>query len=326
MDTTPREINDLLIFLTTASEGVPPIDEKYLDVVDVEDPTPIFEWFPKEIELGCKRVNDNKDAIKKMFQYIDECVREWDRILNFTLKADNYVSCILASKTVNLFSKWYLFIHKTLLPSLRSIWSSNENAGVLEVGPEFSQFKEFGEWCHVKEHTKPNPCSRWVIQICALSALELLTCAPLFKYTRGVFGFQAGMVTCESPHLSSVKVNMAKVKMGNSSYFESGFRQDLPEDMVERSIDTLQNNEAFIKKAEEMILGKPDGDGGDAGKRLENLELVEDKPISLFWSFVNPSQTLPKHVVLRMCILWNVWTLRQLILYKIMPGVGSIVI
>lgn len=307
---------------------VPAVNLEMVDVADADlpDPSWLFDWCPHDgLELTSKRVSENKEAVSRMFHCIDDCITQWDRILMFTLNKDCVVGSVLASNTINLFANWYRFVNNKLVPSLKSVWSENvAQTGVVDLTERFS-FEEFGRWSRTPEPTPVHPCSRWIIQIAALAALELLTECALMKYTRGVFSFMVGMPTCEPPHLKSVKGNTAKVKMGNVSFFETtGFAQDgatlfgqavrmfAQEDIIQKAVDTFGLKEDV----------KTDVDS-EAGVKLSNFELNKPAKVSLFWAQVTPVGVLPKHLVLRMLILWNCDTLRQLLQHQIMPNIGA---
>jgi hypothetical protein len=271
-------------------------------------------------------VNDNKEEVAQMFQCIDDCVKEWDRILMFTLNKDCVVGSVLASNTINLFSNWYNFINTKLVPSLKSVWSKNSaQSGVVGMNERFS-FEDFGRWSRIPEQRDPHPCSRWVIQIACLAALEILTEFTLLKYTRGVFSFKVGMTTCESPHLRSVKANSQKIQMGSVSFWLAAFSQDDSSQMLQTALNMMGGTHTDIIQTAINKFGlndhQPDADP-EAGTKLSNFDLQQDKQASVFWSQVAPAGVLPKHVVLRMLILWNCDTLRQLLQHQIMPNISA---
>ena len=324
-------VSDFVEHFTTQTNKfpVPAVNLEMVDMADADlpDPTWLFEWCPHDnLELTSKRVSENKEAVARMFHCIDDCITQWDRILMFTLNKDCVVGSVLASNTINLFANWYRFVNNKLVPSLKSVWSQNvAQSGVVELNDRFS-FEEFGRWSRTPEPTPVHPCSRWIIQIAALAALELLTECALMKYTRGVFSFMVGMPTCEPPHLKSVKSNSAKVRMGNVSFFEtSGFAQD-GVSLFHQAVRMFAQEEDIIQKAVESFGLKNDvklDQDPDAGAKLSNFELNAPQKVSLFWAQVAPVGALPKHLVLRMLILWNCDTLRQLLQHQIMPNIGA---
>lgn len=325
-------VTDFVEHFTTSTTKFP-VPAVNLEMVDMphtslEDPSLLFEWCPhEEMELVSRRVNDNKEAVARMLQCVDDCITQWDRILMFTLNKDSVVGSVLASNTINLFANWYHFVSEKLVISLKSVWSQNSaQSSVVELNDKFS-FEDFGRWSRTPEPTPVHPCSRWIIQIAALAALELLTESTLFKYTRGVFSFKVGMPTCEPPHLKSVKANSAKVKMGNVSFFESGFAQHAAHTpMFQTALQMMNQSNDIIQKAINKFgldIKTDSSHDPQADVKLSNFDLQPTKKITMFWAQVAPAGTLPKHMVLRMLILWNCETLRQLLQHQIMPNVGA---
>ncbi len=289
---------------------------------DLKDPSPIFNWVCPSTNSAATSpdITAHTAQIKYLFETIDTHVERWNTILMHTLNKSSHVGPILASNTVNIFSKWMVFANTYLRPSLQSVWVASAFTP-LEFGNTFNDtFDDFGRFSNYPE--KVHPCSRWVIQLCALAALEVLTETRLFQFTRGVYGFRAGMATCESPHSLSARNNMAKVRMGNASAFQ----------LRESGITAFKQDEGVNKTDSEALLTTALEKLGPSSARKENVDVADTTQLesaapevvmTTFWSHVKAHTATDDRVwTLRLCILWNCSTLLQLLKHQIMPGVG----
>jgi hypothetical protein len=339
-------VNNFVDYFTnpdkSENQQTPSVELKILEMNNaMMDPSPLFDWVSPHMNEVGPASSKNGDAIKPVFVTVDEHVERWNTILAYTLhKSNKHIGPILASNTVNIFAKWLVYMQTYLKPALENVWVSTSTPSPTSIWEAVttSPFKEFDDFGRFANYPEPvsHPCSRWVIQLCALAALEVLTETRLVQFTRGVFGFQVGMITCESPHALAAKRNMALVRMGNSSAFQlrdsgiTSFSQTVvnknitsSEDLMSAAVQSLNATRSSktqqTQQSQKQLLDLPkelqapkEGGGGDV-------------MTSTFWSHVKAPHTVTDERVipLRLLILWNCGTLLQLLKLKIMPGVGT---
>lgn len=278
----------------------------------LRDPGSVMMWVQPPIDLGpMASTPHDATTLTALLESIDRDVEHWHHIMSEFACMKDTVSSRVAAGTVDLFLRWLAHFQAHTEPRLLQMWMARPLTG--ETIPTFDVLQEFSVFSD-SDLGETTAFSRWVVQACAVAALDLLTNAPLVVQSRSIFSFRAGMPTTQSERRAVAQDLARALCLGQPTVWSSTCSTSVyaPSTHVFRETVLSLQQDDIVQRAKELMGVRDASDAPMAGRRAdptdkpalpEVLEQPTSPTISSVWAAVKNSEPKLKGItmVLRWC-------------------------